>query len=110
MDLEDGRQVRRNDANLQEDDLRARAEKLAELGVDVLVCGAISRPLEAMLTAAGVKVIAQVCGGIEEVLDAHGTGRLGDPAFAMPGCCGRRRGFGYGRRCRNGGRRAHKET
>jgi len=106
VDLEDGTPLRRSDANLQEDDPGARVQRLSELGIEVLICGAISRPLETMLTAAGVKVIAQVCGGVEEVLEAYRSGRLGDPAFAMPGCCGRRRGFGYGRRCHHGGRRA----
>lgn len=106
VDLENGAPVRRSDASIQEKDLRARATKLTELGVNVLICGGISRPLETMLTAAGVKVVAQVCGGAEEVLEAYQSGRLGDPAFAMPGCCGRRRGFGHGRRFRNEGRRA----
>jgi len=106
VDLEDGAPLQRSDANIQEEDIVARVQKLSELGVDVLICGAISRPLETMLTAAGVKVIARICGGVEEVLDAHRTGRLGDRAFAMPGCCGRRQGFGHGRRCRNRGRRA----
>jgi predicted Fe-Mo cluster-binding NifX family protein len=104
VDLEDGAPLQRSHANLQEDDLGARVRKLSDLGVDVLICGAISRPLETMLAAAGVKVIAQICGGVEEVLDAYRTGGLGDLAFAMPGCCGRRQGFGQGRRCRNGGR------
>ena len=106
VDLEDGTPLRRSDANIQEDDPGVRVQKLSELGVDVLICGAISRPLETMLTAAGVKVIAQVCGGVEEVLEAYRSGRLGEPAFAKPGCCGRRQGFGHGRRCRNGARRA----
>jgi len=104
FDVKDGAQVQRGDAEIREDDLRARVQKLTELGIEVLICGAISRPLEAMLTAAGVKVIAQVCGGVEEVFEAYQSRRLGDRAFAMPGCCGRRRGLGHGQRCRQGGR------
>ena len=100
VDAEDGARTRRSDANVQGDDIGARVQTLTELGVDVLICGAISRPLEAMLTAAGVKVVAQVCGGVEDVLDAYRSGSLGDPAFAMPGCCGRRRRS----RCRSRGR------
>jgi predicted Fe-Mo cluster-binding NifX family protein len=106
VDLEDGAPLQRSDANIREDDIHARVQKLSELGVDILICGAISRPLETILTAAGVKVIARICGGVEEVLGAYRSGRLGDPAFAMPGCCGRRQDFGHRRRCRNGGRRA----
>jgi len=106
VDLQDGAPVLRNEASLQEEDRDVRARRLGDLGVDVLICGAISRPLEASLAAAGIKVIARVCGGVDDVLDAYRSGRLGDRAFAMPGCCGRRRGFGHGRRCGKGGRGA----
>lgn len=37
-----------------------RARRLAELGVDVLVCGAISWPLETLLTASGIRVVPLV--------------------------------------------------
>lgn len=106
VDLREGTPALRSDAILQEEDPDSRTARLGELGVDVLICGAISRPLESMLAAAGIKVIARVCGGVDDVLDAYRSGRLGDRAFAMPGCCGRRRGFGHGRRCGKGGRGA----
>jgi predicted Fe-Mo cluster-binding NifX family protein len=63
----------------------------------VLICGAISRPLEAMLLSAGVEVIPQTCGPVEEVLKAFMSGKLTEKAFLMPGCCGRRRRFHDGR-------------
>ena len=47
-----------------------RAQELKNLGVDVVVCGAISQPFEAALSAAGIKVIGFVCGPLEEVLSA----------------------------------------
>ena len=83
----------------------ARAKRLSEMGVDVLICGAISRQLEARLTAAGVSVIGQTCGAVGEVLDAYLNGRLEEPRFAMPGCCGNRhraRGGNGGRGRRKG--------
>lgn len=70
-----------------------RARRLAELGVNVLVCGAISWPLEALLAAKGIRVISLVCGDVEEVVKAFRNGTLEDEQFAMPGCCrSRRRG------------------
>ena len=70
-----------------------RARRLAELGVKVLVCGAISWPLEALLAARGIRVISLVCGDVEEVVKAFRNGTLEDEQFAMPGCCrSRRRG------------------
>ena len=78
-----------------------RAERLAELGVDVLLCGAISWPLEMLLVTGGIKVISLVCGDVEEVLRAFCDGSLKNEQFAMPGCCrrmrrGRNRGWRRG--------------
>ena len=106
VDLEDGTPLRHSNANLQEDDPSARVRKLSELGVKVLICGAISRPLETMLTGAGIRVIGRICGGVEEVVEAYRSGRHDDPAFAMPGCCGqkrRRNRGGCGRNRRHSG-------
>jgi predicted Fe-Mo cluster-binding NifX family protein len=69
-----------------------RARRLTELGVEVVVCGAISWLLEALLATSGIRVIPLVCGEVEEVVRAFRDGTLGDERFVMPGC---RRG----RRC-----------
>ena len=80
-----------------------RARRLAELGVDVLVCGAISWPLEALLASAGVRVISLVCGPVDEVVQAYRNGTLEDGQFAMPGCCRNRQRSQARRRCRGRG-------
>jgi len=59
--------------------------------VDVLICGAISRPLEMMLVSEGMQVIPHTCGPVEDVIRAYVSGRLTDQAYLMPGCCGQRR-------------------
>jgi predicted Fe-Mo cluster-binding NifX family protein len=68
-----------------------RAKRLVELGVNVLACGAISRPLASCLSAAGIILIPWVSGALEEVLRAYLTDRLSDPCWRMPGCGGRHR-------------------
>jgi predicted Fe-Mo cluster-binding NifX family protein len=93
VDAQDGREVRREEAAIGPSDLAARANRVAELGTSVLICGAISQPLEALLASAGVQVIPQVCGPAEEVLRTFMAGQLTEQAFLMPGCCGRRRRF-----------------
>ena len=73
--------------------LPLRATRFAELGLDLLVCGAVSRPLAELLEAAGVAVEPWVAGDVEEVLQAITTGELDRPCYRMPGCCdGRGRG------------------
>ena len=68
-----------------------RVAMVAELGVDVVVCGAISRDLEERLLANGVEVVAEVRGEVTEVVRAYLEGSLGLARFSMPGSHGRRR-------------------
>lgn len=98
VEVADARAVGRQDATLTATDPLERARQVRQCGADVLICGAISWPLEMALTSAGVRVIAQTCGPVEDVLDAFLAGRLDGRAFRMPGCCGRRRRRGCRRR------------
>jgi len=65
-----------------------RARRLTELEVNVLICGAISRPLAELVSASGVVVIPWVSGPVEGVLRAYLTKRLSDSRWRMPGCRG----------------------
>ena len=106
--IENGREVNRSEVELKAESLPQRAGSLKNLGVDVLICGAISRALTTMITASGIQVLPYVTGGVDDVLGAYLTGQLAKPQFSMPGCWpGAREGFGRGRRrCRwRGGRR-----
>lgn len=105
------RVVRRQVASLHSNDVTRRAAELAQHDVDVLICGAISRSLEATLVAAGIRVIPQRCGSVEDILRAFVVGRLNNRAFLMPGCCGRRRGGrGARQRARRGRQQAGRPT
>jgi len=76
---------------LPEDMPTGKALRLVELGVGALVCGAISRPMQAMVVAYGIRVFPFVAGDLREVIQAWLTGNLGRDTFSMPGCCGRDR-------------------
>jgi predicted Fe-Mo cluster-binding NifX family protein len=97
VDVENGRELGRTEKVVEEPEMAPRARRVAELGVDVLICGAVSRPLEAMLLSAGVEVVPQTCGQAEEVFRAFLSGQLTEQAFLVPGCCVRRRRFRGGR-------------
>lgn len=80
-----------------EEMLARKALRLAELDVNVLVCGAISRAAESMVLAHGIQVIAFVSGDLQSVVQGWRSGTLERDSFAMPGCRrGRRRGAGRG--------------
>jgi predicted Fe-Mo cluster-binding NifX family protein len=98
VDCQDGTEIGREETPVSETGLASRARRVADLGTDVLICGAVSRPLEAMLRSAGVRVIPQTCGPVEDVLRTFLSGEWTERAFLMPGCCGRRRRFRGGRR------------
>lgn len=91
VDVENGRELRRAERVVEEQEMAPRARRVAELSVDILICGAISRPLEGMLLSAGADVVPQTCGQAEDVLRTFMAGKLTDEAFLMPGSCGRRR-------------------
>lgn len=80
-----------------------RVGRLSELGVGVLICGAISRPLAMMVQSSGIQLVPWIAGEVDEVLRAYQSGSFPTDAFMMPGCCGRRR-RGRGRRMGRGGR------
>lgn len=75
----------------------SRARQLKEMKIDVLICGAISRPQEAAITASGITVHPFVRGPVQEIIAAYESGQLHTAAFALPGCRGRGFGAGMGR-------------
>jgi predicted Fe-Mo cluster-binding NifX family protein len=94
--IRDGQEQGREDIVLDTTDPFLRAQELRDLGVDMIVCGAISQPYERALSAKDIKVIAFVCGALDEVLPALLKGQLEDGKFLMPGSSGPER---YRRRC-----------
>jgi predicted Fe-Mo cluster-binding NifX family protein len=72
-------------------DVAGRANEMKEQQIDVLICGAISRPLENVLIALGVEVYSFVRGPVEEVIAAYQNGILNHAVFSLPGCCRRLR-------------------
>ncbi|MDZ7860781.1 MAG: NifB/NifX family molybdenum-iron cluster-binding protein [Candidatus Krumholzibacteriota bacterium] len=68
-----------------------KIERLRELDVDILVCGAISNFTAGLVSSAGIEIIGWISGYKEEVIQALIRNRIGDDGFLMPGCFGRRR-------------------
>jgi predicted Fe-Mo cluster-binding NifX family protein len=98
IDVDRSGEISRQDIALSEDTSWGRAKHVADLHVDMLICGAVSRPLELALVSAGIQVFPQTCGDVEQVLAAYATGKLRQESFLMPGCHGRRRRFRRGGR------------
>ena len=88
---------KRTTTKLISTDVTGRASEMKERQIDVLICGAISRPLEKLLISSGICVFAFVRGPIEEVLAAYKSNCLEQAVFTLPGCRGRMVGAGRNR-------------
>lgn len=63
-----------------------RARRLADLGVKVFICGAISDFFAGLVEGYGIRLIPFMCGEANEVLDAYFKDSLRGPRFMMTGC------------------------
>jgi len=89
VEAEAGRITAERHAALADDLPVQKASRLAALGVELLVCGAISRPLQVLVAARGIEVIPFVAGDLQTVIQAWLADGLAADSFTMPGCCGR---------------------
>ncbi len=90
VEIHSGRVMKETRGFLPESLPVSKVLRLVDKGVGVLVCGAISRPMHALVSAYGITVFPFIAGDLREVIDAWLKGRLMRDAFSMPGC--RRRG------------------
>jgi len=65
--------------------LSQRCSFIRKLEIDVLICGAVSRLFSEMLKASGIKIISEISGPAEDVLEAYLNGNLLQKKFLMPG-------------------------
>jgi predicted Fe-Mo cluster-binding NifX family protein len=86
VQMEGRREMDRFTALLREEDPSRRCLYLKGIGVDTLICGAISRPFYEMLSASGLKVVAWITGSPDRVIEAWLNGCLLRDEFIMPGC------------------------
>ncbi|MFO7839949.1 MAG: NifB/NifX family molybdenum-iron cluster-binding protein [Desulfosalsimonadaceae bacterium] len=91
VDIENGRQAGQVAVKMTPEDALSRARRLAILGVDILICGAVSSALAAAIVSFDIEILACTCGPIDGVLDAFLENRLSNSKFLMPGCSKRRR-------------------
>ncbi len=85
-EVEEGDVLSRAEVRFEEYYPPRRVNKLVKLGVNTLICGAISRQFAAMLIGSGITIVPWMSGLVEDVLQAYLEGRLSDHRFLMPGC------------------------
>jgi predicted Fe-Mo cluster-binding NifX family protein len=91
VEAEAGKVLSTVEALLPSGPLGQKAASLAGLGVETLVCGAISRQMKGVVASFGINVVSFVSGERDDVVQSWLRGGLDRGAHAMPGCGGRRR-------------------
>jgi predicted Fe-Mo cluster-binding NifX family protein len=93
VETDSGQLCGRDPQPLPDGPIFSKVLRLVALGVQTLVCGAISRSMQELITAYGIRVVPFVAGDLETVIQAWLRGNLMLDTFAMPGCRsgGRRR-------------------
>lgn len=91
VEIDSGKELKRWNITLLNNDPFARAKEIFSIGIKVLICGAVSRILQIALAAAGIQVVGFICGNSDDVLRAYLRGQLTNGSFSMPGCFGQQR-------------------
>lgn len=104
VESEQGEEIDRQTIDLYGRSGIEKAALLRQMGVDILICGAISKAAAVWLNGSGIQVAAFVTGSTEQVLAAYLGGTLDQPQFVLPGCGGGRHGCPVRQRGRHGRR------
>ena len=99
VDVDAGQEISRSLEEVGPGLLPQRVRRLSDLGVGVVICGAVSRPMANMLSGLGITVYPCMRGEVEKVLRSVIRKGVPDSRFFMPGYDGR-----GGRRRRRGRR------
>ncbi|MFA6424620.1 MAG: NifB/NifX family molybdenum-iron cluster-binding protein [Phycisphaerae bacterium] len=98
VEIENGAETGRNEIILAEQSGPERAANIRQLGVNVVICGAISKSLACALSSSGIKVLPFVTGSTEQILTAYRESKLNLPQYAMSCGCWQDTRNGFGRR------------
>lgn len=97
LEVQGGQIVSRFTQVVEGDNPEVKVERLRAMGIDVVVCGAISQATFEALRTLGIRAISFVSGEVDTIVAALLAGRLPSADLAMPGCRGRHHRFRGGR-------------
>ncbi|MBP1625669.1 MAG: nitrogenase molybdenum-iron cofactor biosynthesis protein NifB/NifX-related protein, iron-sulfur [Holophagaceae bacterium] len=98
VDCEHSRLIGKDRVSFDSREAGPRAVQLSTLGVQTLLCGAISTPFRLAVEGCGIRVIPFLTGKVEEILGAWICDGLDESRFSMPGCQGSCRNRGATKR------------
>jgi predicted Fe-Mo cluster-binding NifX family protein len=85
VDCNERGQMSRFEIYLDERDLTRRCFRIRGLGIDTVICGAVTRHFSDMLRSSGVSIVPGLSGHTDDILQACLEGNLDHAKFLMPG-------------------------
>lgn len=85
IEITHNKAVGRDVITLKQRDPLLRAREMADMGINVLICGAVSYPFETALISTGIRILGFVCGNLDAVIGGFIQNGLSDKRFDMPG-------------------------
>lgn len=86
VEVDGKREISREEATLGDEPIGRKARRIQNLGVQIVLCGAVSQPFARAVSQAGIQIIPYVAGQVDDVLGAYFCDRLSEPRFIQPGC------------------------
>jgi predicted Fe-Mo cluster-binding NifX family protein len=83
IDTYGNKELRRFEINIDVGELHKKCRLIDELGIDCIICGAISRSFLERLNGLGIRTIYGISGKVDKVINAYLNNRTFE--FTMPG-------------------------
>lgn len=99
VEIDEKKEQGRTAAKLEAEGIAGRTMQLTKYGIDVLICGAVSREFQTAIECAGIKVYPFVRGPVEDIITAYQQSWLDHDTFVLPGC--RKHGCGGNRQLKH---------
>jgi predicted Fe-Mo cluster-binding NifX family protein len=85
VDIEKGREVRRQELTLEKMSAHERIEVMARWGIHKIICAGVSDVMCRFLAGKNIALISGIAGELEKIINAYICNRLDDACFVMPG-------------------------
>ena len=85
VDIEKGREIRRQDLNLEKMSIHERIEVMARWGIRKIICAGVSDVMCRFLAGKNIALVSGIAGELEKIINAYICNRLDDTCFVMPG-------------------------
>ena len=85
VDIENGREIRRQELTLEKMTLHERIEVMVRWGVRKIICAGVSDVMCRFLAGKKIVHVSGIAGELEKIIKAYICHRLDDACFVMPG-------------------------